>query len=134
MEILKKNIGGLPVGVWLLIIAAGVGAGIVLRKRGQSQADQAAQDSTDSTSTDAQDYSSVPYDSLASESSGYFPAYGPPTVPGSTQAVRLDPGTLRIRVVQPKHHHGHKGSHKGHGGSGQHGGGGKLHFTPQGVI
>ncbi len=56
--VLKKKIGPLPLGVWLVAGAAGIGVGLYLKKR------RTAGTSTDLTATDAvnsQDMSAYPY-------------------------------------------------------------------------
>src|SRR5215831_10467948 len=110
---IHKKIAGLPAGVWLLIIVAGVGVGIYVRKKAESPqptdttgTDTTGQD-TGSTSADT-----VPYDQLPSEDYGYYPMTGggPPSVYGDT-ALRLSPDTLRIKVEYPKRHRHHSTHH-----------------------
>lgn len=124
---LKKKIGGLPVGIWLLIIVAGIGVGLYIRNRAvDTQVGDAEDLEGDEAGADI-----VPIDSLPSEDPGYFPATGggPPSVYGGG-ALRLDPGVLRIKIIrkQPKkkkkngggkngNGHGH-GSGPGDGGQG----------------
>jgi hypothetical protein len=102
LNLLKKQIAGLPIGVWLLIIVAGIVVGILLRKK--SQAAGLEEDSTGAEG-DSQYADTVPYESLPSEDTGYFPISGggAPVVPGATQAVRISPKVIRVRVVYPHH-------------------------------
>jgi len=105
---LKKKVGGLPVGVWLLIIVAGVGVGLYIRNKAvDTVADDVEDLEGDDGSADI-----VPIDSLPAEDPGYFPAAGPPNVFGGG-AIRLTPDTLRIRVVYPRRKRKNKGGGKG---------------------
>lgn len=101
--VFKKKVAGLPVGVWVLIIVAGVGVGIYIRNR-----------AVDPEVTDAEDeegefspVDTVPIESLPSEDFGYFPLTGggAPTVYGGA-ALRLEPDTLRIKIIQPRRRRG----------------------------
>jgi hypothetical protein len=91
---LKKKVAGLPLFFWLLIIGAGVGIGLYLRNRNAAAGDVAEP---------AEDEGAViPYDQMPVEAGGYgdYPITGggPPIVSGGG-AIRLDPGTLRIVLV-----------------------------------
>lgn len=100
----KKKVGGLPVGVWLLIILAGIAVGLYIRRR-SLQAEGAS--GPDDEGFSESDYAeTVPYDSLTSEDYGDYPMTGggPPVVYGGG-AIRLQPGTLRIKLVYPKTPH-----------------------------
>jgi hypothetical protein len=117
---LHKKIAGLPAGVWLLIIAGGIAAGVIIRKRAEASAPT---DSQDQQASDGQDTGTdvTPYSDLASEDYGGYPMTGggPPNVYGG--AIQLDPGTLKIRIIQPKppHHGTHHNCPVGHHWSAQ---------------
>jgi hypothetical protein len=107
---LKKKIGGLPVGVWLLIVVAGIGIGLYVRNKAvDTSVDE------DGFEEDGDGAEVVPIDDLPSEDSGYFPMTGggPPSVFGGG-ALRLDPGTLRIKLIRPKKKHKKNGGKKHH--------------------
>lgn len=112
----KKKVAGLPAWAWVGIIVAGVGVGLYIRNR---TAEPAVEDATglDEEGTVDDSYADiVPYDELSSEDYGYYPMTGggPPSVYGGG-AVRLNPGTLRIKIQYPKKKHHKKGGGKGGG-------------------
>jgi hypothetical protein len=119
---MHKKIAGLPAGVWLLIIVAGVGVGVYVRKRAE-QTQPSDTTGTDSTGADTGSTSAdtMPYDSLPSEDYGNYPMTGggPPSVYGDT-ALRLTPDTLRIKLEYPKRHRHQGGHHAHHGGHHKH--------------
>src|SRR5215831_21256254 len=119
LDFIHKKVAGLPVGIWLLIIAGGVVVGVMIRKRAEAgSSDTTDQQSSDQTATDTGG-DVVPYSDLASEDYGGYPMTGggPPSVYGGG-AIKLDPGTLTIRVIQKKRgggkHHPHHGAQHPH--------------------
>ena len=98
MNLLKKKVFGLPAGVWLAIIVAGVGIGLYIKKRNAANAG-ATPDTTNTDPSAIGDGSTLPSDP------GYFPITGG-GVPGGDGAgsypVQLNPGTLRIKLQYPK--------------------------------
>lgn len=69
--VLKKKVAGLPVGVWLVIIGAGVGLGIYLRSRDKNTEESDTTDESYPLATEA-DYG-YQTDAAATD---YGPAYG----------------------------------------------------------
>jgi hypothetical protein len=96
---LKKEIAGIPVGIWLVVIAGGVVAGIYLRQRNQTDAAGEGEETTEG-------YETVPYGELPADpyqlpGGGY---YGAPTVSGGGAIRLLGPKRpIRIIVRGPKH-------------------------------
>ena len=90
---LKKKVAGLPMGVWIAVIAAGVGVGLYIRHKNaqQAQDQQQQQDQTGQT---------IPYNQLQGsggslDTGGGF--FGPPTPGGG--AVRISGPSKPIRII-----------------------------------
>jgi hypothetical protein len=107
---LKKKIGGLPVGIWLLIVVVGIGVGLYIRNKAvdTSVDEEGLEDAGDGADV-------VPIEDLPSEDSGYWPMTGggPPSVFGGG-ALRLSPDTLRIKLIYPKKKKKKNGGKKHH--------------------
>jgi hypothetical protein len=87
---LTKKVAGLPVGAWLLIVAAGIGIGLYLRKRNAGNIEEAPLEEGGEV---------VPFEELPMENTygDYMTGGGPPVVGGS--AIRLEGPSEPIRII-----------------------------------
>lgn len=102
----KKKIGPLPAGVWLLIIVAGVGVGLYIKRRAVPDEGEAGSDETAGAEV-TEGYGNLPAESYY----GDFPLSGggPPSVIGGSIQLTAEP--IRVIVRNQQRHRCPPGKH-----------------------